>query len=89
MPAHYYADIVIEENPSELALAWANALLRASTESVASYERFIVALSGGHTPEKMFGLLSKEQFISGLPWIIDHEAASLLAGYRSSGNVPR
>lgn len=60
--------MIIMENPIGIALAGANAFLRASTESVARYERFCVALSGGHTPELMFDLLSKEPFISGLQW---------------------
>ncbi|MBN2059825.1 MAG: 6-phosphogluconolactonase [Deltaproteobacteria bacterium] len=61
-------DIIIKENPFELAVAGANALLRAANESVSLYGRFRVALSGGRTPEKMFGLLLEEPFISGLPW---------------------
>jgi 6-phosphogluconolactonase len=60
--------IVIESDASALAKKGADLFQRIAKESVERYHRFIVAVSGGSTPRAMHRLLSKEPYLSSIPW---------------------
>lgn len=47
-------------------------VVRIATESIATHGRFTIALSGGTTPRKLYGLLGTEPYLSQIDWILVH-----------------
>lgn len=62
MPITIYSDI------ETLSQAAARAVVRIAQESIAKNGRFTIALSGGSTPKKLYGLLAEEPYRSGIDW---------------------
>ena len=62
MRARIFADI------DALSVAALEEVIRVTNEAVASRGRCAIALSGGHTPEKMFALWAQEKYSAKFPW---------------------
>lgn len=60
--------IIVANNPSELARSAARIFTTSAKECVTQKNRFIVALSGGTTPRAMHRLLVEEPYSSDIPW---------------------
>lgn len=58
--------------PSELTQAAAELFVRLANEAVTKYGRFLVALSGGSTPEGLFKLLAQPAYANQIPWVQTH-----------------
>ncbi len=65
-------DVRIFENLDAISYAAAALFVEAAAEAVAQRGRFLVALSGGDTPVKLYGLLSKAPFRGGIDWGVTH-----------------
>ncbi len=65
-------DVRIFENLDALSYAAAVLFVEAAAQAVAQRGRFLVALSGGDTPVKLYGLLSKAPFRGGTDWGVTH-----------------
>jgi 6-phosphogluconolactonase len=61
-------NIMVFNTGAELAGAAAQFMVESAKNAVEKRGRFVISLSGGHTPENLFVLLSKQPFISGIPW---------------------
>jgi 6-phosphogluconolactonase len=61
-------DIKVFQNENELFDATANFIIDLAAASIAAHGRFSIALSGGHTPEKLYALLAKEEYTSLIDW---------------------
>jgi len=61
-------EIIIRDNPAQMARAAADIFTKAAKEAVSKGVRFTVAVSGGSTPRAMHGLLETEPFRSEIPW---------------------
>jgi len=55
-------------DPETLSAAAANYFSETATDAVRARGRFLVALSGGGTPQMLYQLLSEEPFLSAVPW---------------------
>lgn len=53
---------------SALALAASERFVEAAERAIADHERFVVALSGGSTPRRMYELLAREPLVSRVSW---------------------
>lgn len=62
------ADFLIFTDTEELSLAAAGLFVELAHKSLGENGRFIVALSGGSTPGRMFEFLAGEPFRSAIPW---------------------
>jgi len=62
------SEIIIQDNPAQLAMTAADIFSSAAKEAVAKGVRFTVAISGGSTPRAMHGLLATDPFRSDIPW---------------------
>ena len=51
-----------------LAHAAAESFVAAAARAIADHERFVVALSGGSTPQRLYELLAREPFASRVSW---------------------
>lgn len=60
--------IVVQGDAGEAAKAGAKFIVEKAREAVAARGRFVIAVSGGHVPWKMFGLLAEES----MPWYAVH-----------------
>jgi 6-phosphogluconolactonase len=56
----------------EMSLAAAEHFRRLAQEAVAARGRFLVALSGGSTPRRLFSLLGQPPFVGAIPWAETH-----------------
>jgi 6-phosphogluconolactonase len=63
-------DIVIYSDVEQLSRAAANYIVRVAKESVAAHGRFTLALSGGSTPKKLYGLLASEPYRDQIDWAL-------------------
>ena len=61
-------EIIIEQDPARLASKCAEIFCNTARESVAANGCFAAAVSGGSTPRAMHRLLSKDPFVSQVPW---------------------
>lgn len=61
-------EIKVLPTPDALASEGAERFANLATEAIEQRGRFSVALSGGHTPEKMFQLLAQDPYRSRVPW---------------------
>lgn len=52
----------------ELAKALAEFIIKIANEAIDTSGRFVIALSGGHTPETLFGVLSTEPYRGRIAW---------------------
>ncbi|MFC1867544.1 6-phosphogluconolactonase [Thermodesulfobacteriota bacterium] len=64
--------IVIMENPADLARAGARILTSTSKERITKTGRFVMAISGGSSPGPMHKLLTKEPYLSEIQWSKTH-----------------
>jgi len=60
--------VQIFNSEEALALAVANFILLTAKEAIRKRGKFVLALSGGHTPEILYTLLSKPPFFEQVPW---------------------
>jgi 6-phosphogluconolactonase len=60
--------IQVYDDPEALSVAAARLVVQQSRRAVQSRNRFSVALSGGHTPERMYRLLALEPSRDEIPW---------------------
>lgn len=60
--------INIFNNLENLSLATAERFSELANKAVASRGRFSVALSGGHTPQRLYNILSKQRLHDKVPW---------------------
>ena len=65
-------NIIIEDNPTLLAMTAANIFLSTAAESVSKTGLFMLAVSGGSTPREMHRLLAEEPYRSDIPWNDTH-----------------
>jgi len=65
---HQHPEIIIKENPTELAKAGAALFANIAKNCVSNHDHFTVAISGGSTPRAMHSLLAREPFLSEIPW---------------------
>ena len=56
------------ENGTELAKAAAELVINLANKAVQERGRFVVSLSGGHTPETLYSLLAQEDYSERMPW---------------------
>lgn len=61
-------EIKVLADPALLAAEAAERFISLAREAIGQRGRFSVALSGGHTPEKMFQLLAQESYRWRVPW---------------------
>ena len=65
-------DLRIFEDKESLAAAAAGAFVAAAAEAVASRGKFLVALSGGSTPQALFLLLAQSPYLTQIAWPATH-----------------
>lgn len=63
-----HPEIKVLPDPAALAVEAAERFTQMAEQSIQQHGRFTVALSGGHTPEKMFQLLAQEPYRSRVQW---------------------
>src|SRR6266481_8665002 len=64
--------IAIYPNIDILSHEAAQYIVRIATESITTDGRFTIALSGGTTPRKLYGLLGSEPYRSQIDWTLVH-----------------
>ena len=68
-----HPDLRVVDTPQALAQAAAETVVRVAQESVAMRGRFVIALSGGSTPERLYRVLASEpRFRDAVPWSAVH-----------------
>ncbi|HJT58531.1 MAG TPA: 6-phosphogluconolactonase [Ktedonobacteraceae bacterium] len=65
-------NIAIYPNIDVISQQAAQYIVRIATESIARQSRFTIALSGGTTPRKLYGLLGTEPYLSQIDWVLTH-----------------
>ena len=60
--------IQVFQTPEKLTEATAEFIVKTAKDAVSTRGRFAISLSGGHTPERLYTLLSKPPFVSQMPW---------------------
>ena len=65
-------NIAIYPNIDILSHEAAQYVVRIATESITTHGRFTIALSGGTTPRKLYGLLGSEPYRSQIDWTLVH-----------------
>ena len=65
-------NIAIYPNIDILSHEAAQYIIRIATESITTHGRFTIALSGGTTPRKLYGLLGSEPYRSQIDWTLVH-----------------
>jgi 6-phosphogluconolactonase len=60
--------IQIFQTSEELAIAAGWFIIEVAKSAVEARGRFVISLSGGHTPEQLYALLSKPPFSDQIPW---------------------
>ncbi len=61
-------NVRVFQSETELAAAAGKYIIELAKHTVETRGRFVIALSGGHTPEQLYTLLSKPPFRDQLPW---------------------
>lgn len=61
-------EIKIFQTPEETVAALANKIISLSSEAIKKDGRFLIALSGGNTPKKLFELLATEAYRKKINW---------------------
>lgn len=61
-------NVVIFSDVEKLSIAAADTIVRIAHESIAARGHFTLALSGGSTPKKLYGLLATEAYRSQIDW---------------------
>lgn len=61
-------NVVIFSDGDKLNQAAAEYIVRLARESIAAHGKFNIALSGGSTPKKLYGLLASEPYRSQIDW---------------------
>jgi 6-phosphogluconolactonase len=61
-------EIRIQEDPEQLALAAVEEFAELAVEAIGARSRFLVALAGGNTPQRMYTLLASEPWTSRVGW---------------------
>lgn len=61
-------DVVIFSDGEKLSQAAAEYIVRLAHESIAAHGTFTLALSGGSTPKKLYGMLAAEPYRSQIDW---------------------
>jgi len=65
-------EIIIRDNPAQLAITAADVFRMTAKDCVTQKGRFAVALSGGSTPRRMHRMLAEEPYYSDIPWYKTH-----------------
>src|SRR5713101_10110464 len=65
-------DLAIYPDIDTLSQHAAQYIVGIATESIATRGRFMIALSGGNTPRKTYGLLGSEPYRSQVDWELVH-----------------
>jgi 6-phosphogluconolactonase len=60
--------IAIYPDTNTLSHEAAQYIVRVAQESIVTHGRFTLALSGGNTPKKLYGLLASEPYVSQIDW---------------------
>ena len=60
--------IAVFDSGNELANAAAVFIIKTANNAINARGRFVIALSGGHTPEHLYALLAKQSFSDQVPW---------------------
>lgn len=60
------------QNPDDLSYSAAQLFVRKSREAVEKNGRFVVCLTGGSSPKKMYEMLTKPPFVNDVPWSKTH-----------------
>jgi 6-phosphogluconolactonase len=60
--------IAIYPDTNILSHEAAQYIVRVAQESIVTHGRFTLALSGGNTPKKLYGLLATEPYVSQIDW---------------------
>ena len=61
-------NVRVFQDEAELAEATAKYIIELANHTVDGSGRFVISLSGGHTPEQLFTLMSKTPFRDQMPW---------------------
>ncbi len=61
-------DVVIFSDGDKLSQAAAEYIVRMANESITAHGKFTLALSGGSTPKKLYGLLASEPYRDQIDW---------------------
>lgn len=61
-------DVVVFTNSEQLSHAAARYVVQVANEAIARYGRFTLALSGGSTPKKLYGLLALSPYRDQIDW---------------------
>jgi 6-phosphogluconolactonase len=61
-------DVVIFSDGEKLSQAAADYIVRLAQESITAHGTFTIALSGGSTPKKLYGLLASESYRNQIDW---------------------
>ena len=61
-------DVLIWKNAESFSMAAAHFFVTACHRCIAKHGRFIVALSGGNTPKKLYQILATSEFSNNIPW---------------------
>lgn len=64
--------IKIFETPEELSRAAAEIFVKSAKESIGSKGRFLVSLSGGSTPKRVFEILAEDRYSARIDWANIH-----------------
>lgn len=62
--------IAIYSDTETLSQEAAEYIVRIAQESITARRRFTIALSGGSTPKKLYGLLAQEPYLSQIDWTL-------------------
>lgn len=72
MPRDILPGVQVYSNPTEVARAGARLFVDYAWQSIARHGQFLVALSGGNTPQKMFEILASADFRGQVDWAKVH-----------------
>jgi 6-phosphogluconolactonase len=61
-------NILIAPSAEELAASAAKLIIEIAKNAIQVRDKFVISLSGGHTPEQLYTLLSKPPFVNEIPW---------------------
>src|ERR1700687_5897444 len=71
-PREILPGVRVYPNPTEVARGAARLFVDYAWQSIAKYGRFIVGLSGGNTPRKLFEFLAADEFRRQVDWAKVH-----------------
>jgi 6-phosphogluconolactonase len=61
-------NVQVFQAPEELSIAACAFIVELANKAVADHDRFVLSLSGGHTPERLYSLLATQAFRDKIPW---------------------